>query len=113
MAPLSEQTLRAILNLQGHLLSIVNQAGAVEDAIFRLYGESAAPAAALEQMKNVAQRSASAYTKLGNLLLRISEAQPSASTAILKLLTEATEQAKVISASAAQSITETRRDWNL
>ena len=51
--------------------------------IFESYGETEATMTVLEQLTNIKERATSSYSRLSNLLLRISEIQPVAPTATL------------------------------
>ena len=94
MAELSEENLTIILELQRRLAKLIHQASATELFIFESHGETVATMTILEQLTNIKERATSSYSRLSNLLLRISEMQPIASTATLELLSKTIEQAQ-------------------
>lgn len=67
----------------------------------------------LEQLQNIRDRATSSYSRLYNLMLRVYESQPSATSAILKLLENSIEQAEASNIVAKASVQDTRRNWNL
>lgn len=113
MAEVSEETLKIILELQLRLVKLIHQASATELSIFEKYGETATTMAVLEQLTNIRQRATSYYSRLFNLLLRISELQPIASIATLKLLRQTIEQAQATADAGDATVREAKTDWNL
>lgn len=113
MAELSKEILNTIVELQQKLALLIHQACATEFSIFGIYGETADTMTVLEQLTNIRQRATSAYERLLNLLLRISELQPLASTAILDLLAQTIEQAQATVDAGQATVQEARHDWNL
>lgn len=67
----------------------------------------------LEQLTNIKERATSSYSRLSNLLLRISEMQPIASDATLKLLSKTIEQAQATADAGDATVREAKNDWNL
>ena len=86
MAKLAQETITNILNLQQRLLAGIDEAKATEFAIFEEYGEIEATATVLDQLQNAAERLREPCSRLYTLLLRIAEAGPIASSAMLDLL---------------------------
>lgn len=113
MAELSQDTLETILDLQKRLAILIHQASATELSIFEIYGETEATMTVLEQLTNIRQRATTSYSRLLNLLLRISELQPIASTSILELLEKTIEQAKATTDAGNATVQEAKIDWNL
>ena len=113
MAELSEENLTIILELQRRLAKLIHQASATELFIFESHGETAATMTVLEQLTNIKERATSSYSRLSNLLLRISEMQPIVSNATLKLLSNTIEQAQATADAGDATVRETKTDWNL
>ncbi len=67
----------------------------------------------LEQLTNIKERATSSYSRLSNLLLRISEMQPIASTATLELLSKTIEQAQATVDAGDATVREAKNDWNI
>jgi hypothetical protein len=67
----------------------------------------------LEELQNVRDRLNQSYTRLNTLLLRILEAQPIATNAMLDLLAKAIENGRANLEAANASIQEIKRGWNL
>ena len=67
----------------------------------------------LEQLTNIKERATSSYSRLSNLLLRISEMQPLATTATIELLSKTVEQAQVTADAGDATLREAKTDWNL
>ncbi len=113
MAELSEENLTIILESQRRLAKLIHQASATELLIFESYGETAATMTVLEQLTNIKERATSSYSRLSNLLLRISEMQPIASDATLRLLSKTIEQAQATADAGDATVREAKNDWNL
>jgi uncharacterized protein with PhoU and TrkA domain len=113
MAKLSEEILTIILELERKLAKLVHQASATELLVFERYGETAATITVLEQLTNIKTKASSSYSRLSNLLLRISEMQPLASSAILELLSQTIEQAQATVDAGNASVEEAKNDWRL
>lgn len=113
MAKLAQETITNILNLQQRLLAGIDEAKAAEFAIFEQYGEIEATAAVLEQLQNATERLRNPYSRFYTLLLRISESQPTASSAMLNLLAQTIEQAEADADAVAATIREAKIDFNL
>ena len=113
MANLPDETITIILELERRLVKLINQAGATELTIFERYGETSATASALEQLTNIRERATSSYSRLSNLLLRISEFQFNAPAATIELLTRTIEQAEATAEAGEATVREAKSDWNL
>lgn len=113
MAQLSEETLKTILELEGRLAKLIHQASLTELFIFERYGETTETMTVLEQLINIKERATSSYSRLSNLLLRVSEVQPIASNAMLELLIQAIEQAQATIDAGNATVQEAKIDWNL
>lgn len=113
MAKLPDETFSTIFSLQRRLLERINEATATDAAIFEQFGEVEETRPELEELQSIRERSTSAYTRLYTLLLRVAEAQPVASSATLNLLEQSIEQTQAYVDSAAASIMDVKRNWNL
>ena len=113
MAELPDETITIILELQRRLVQLINQAGATELSVFEIFGETEATASVLEQLTNIRERATSSYSRLYNLLLRISEFQPIAPTATIELLTQTIERAEATAEAGEATVREAKSDWNL
>ena len=113
MAKLAQETMATILNLQARLLAGIDDASSAEFAIFQQYGEIEATATVLEQLQNATERLRNPYSRFYTLLLRISESQPTASSAMLNLLAQTIEQAEAYASAVEATIREAKRDFNL
>lgn len=113
MAKLPEETITTIFNLQRRLLERIDQATATEATIFEQFGEAEEILVELEQLQNVRERATSSYSRLYTLLLRVAEAQPTATSATLSLLARSIKQAEATDAASDVTIQEIKRDLNL
>ncbi|MFB2981168.1 hypothetical protein [Microseira sp. BLCC-F43] len=113
MAQLPDETIAIILELQRRLVKLIDQAGATELSVFDRFGETETTASVLEQLTNIRERATSSYSRLSNLLLRISEFQPIAPAATIELLTQTIEQAEATASAGEATVREAKSDWNL
>lgn len=113
MAKLPDQTLTTIFGLQRQLAESIEEASALEWALFEQYGETELTIPELEELQNARVRLTVPYSRLHTLLLRILESQPMASDAMLNLLDQAIEQAQAAADAATASVREIKRNWNL
>ncbi|MGA9378618.1 MAG: hypothetical protein WBV73_07590 [Phormidium sp.] len=95
------------------LLEGIDEAKAAEADIFEQYGETDEIEVVLQQLQNATERLRNPYSRFCTLLLRIAEAQPIASTAMLNLLAQTIEQAQADADAVEATIRETKRDFNL
>jgi hypothetical protein len=100
-------------SLQRRLLERIDEATATEAIIFEQFGEVEETIPELEELQTIRERATSSYSRLYTLLLRVAEAQPVASSATLSLLEQSIEQARAYVDSAAASIMDVKRNWNL
>lgn len=113
MAKLSAETLTAIFSLQRQLIEFIAETKLTEFSLFERYGETEETLPELEQIQNCLERLRNPYSRLHTLTLRISEYYPVAPSAILELLNETIEQAKISADVVAASLSETKRNWRL
>jgi hypothetical protein len=113
MAKLSDEIIIRILNLQRLLLQGIDEAKASEFEILARYGETIDSQDVLLQLDSATERLRVSYVRLFNLLLRIAEAQPLATNAMLELLAQSIEQGQANTDAVAATIKEIKRDWKL
>ncbi|NJR32292.1 MAG: hypothetical protein HC778_04875 [Chamaesiphon sp. CSU_1_12] len=113
MAKLSEETLIMTFGLLRQLADAIELASATEWILFDRYGETASTIGELEELQHARERLNQAYTRLNTLLLKILEAQPIATNAMLGLLAKATENGHANLEAANASTQEIKRGWNL
>lgn len=113
MAKLPEQTTVTINSLKQQLLDIVDDATAVEFVLFERFGETSRTISVLEQLKSVAEETASWFSQLSTLQLRIAQAQPIASADMLELLAQVIERTQLRLPAWKRSIQEVEIDWNI
>jgi hypothetical protein len=113
MAKLPAATTETVNRLKQQSLNSVDEATAVELTIFELFGETPQTIAYMDEMKNVADEAASSFSRLSTLQLQIAQAQPTASAAILQLLTQAIARTQTRIFAWERSIQEVKIEWNL
>jgi hypothetical protein len=113
MADIPEETVTTILELIGRLAKLIDRSTATELSIFDRFGEIGSVASILEQLQNIKERATSSYSRLSNLLLRISEIQPIAPTATLDLLARTIERADATANAGEATVQEAKNDWNI
>lgn len=89
MAKLSPETLANIFNLLQQIAEEIENACSTEWRLFEKYGETSRTINELDELQNIKERLNQSYFRLNILMLRILEAQPIASNAVLDLLTQA------------------------
>lgn len=102
-----------IFSLQRQLGEAIDEASAAEWILFEQYGETEATITELEELQNAKERLMGSYSRLHNLLLRILEAQPTASTAMLEMLSQTIEYGQATVSAVQANTQEIRRNWNL
>ncbi len=113
MAKLSDETLTMIFYLLRQLAEEIENACATEWIFFEQYGETPRTISELEELQNVSERLNQSYSRLNTLLLRILEAQPIASNAMLDLLAKAIGDGQANAEASNASVQEIKRGWNL
>lgn len=113
MAKLSEETLTLIFQLLRQLAEGVEDASATEWLLFERYGETERTITELDELQSVRERQRVFYSRLNTILLTILESQPSATTAMLDLLSQTIEQSVANLAGCGASIREIKSIWNL
>lgn len=113
MAKLSPNTLTDIFNLLRQIAEEIENACSTEWRLFENYGETPETINELEELQNVKERLNQSYSRLNLLSLRILEAQPVASNAMLDLLAKAIEDGLANLDASHASIQEIKKGWNL
>jgi len=113
MAKLSPETLSNIFNLLRQIAEEIETASATEWILFEIYGENPRTINELDELQNVKERLNQSYFRLNTLTLRILEAQPFASDAMVNLLTQAINDGLVNLEACDASIQEIKKGWSL
>ncbi len=113
MAKLPKETTVTINSLKQQLLDILDNSTAAEFMLFERFGETETTIPLLEELKSVAERSTSWFSRLVNLQLRIAQSQPTATFDMLKLLSEAIVRIQAEAPAMERSIQEVKIDWNV
>ena len=113
MAKLSDGTLKTIFDLLRQLADAIELSSAKEWIFFERYGETSRTIGELEELQNARERLNQSYSRINTLLLRILEAQPIATNAMMSLLAKAIDNGQSILSAANASIQEIERGWNL
>jgi hypothetical protein len=113
MAKLPNELLTTIFTLQRQLAEGIEEVSATEWELFDRYGETEATISELEELQNARERLNGSYARLHGLLLRILEAQPTASTAMLDLLSQTITHGQFTIDAVQASTREIKRNWNL
>jgi hypothetical protein len=113
MTKLSEETLTMTFGLLRQLADAIELASATEWILFERYGETDRTIGELRELQNARERLNQSYTRLNTLLLKILEAQPIATNAMLELLAKAIENGRANLEAANASTLEIKRGWNL
>ncbi len=114
-----------LINIFLHLNYLIHSAIAVlillknaisdtlEWILFEIYGETARTINELDELQNVKQRLNQSYSRLNILMLRILEAQPIASNAMVYLLSQSIVNRLANVDASGASIPEIKKGWNL
>ena len=113
MATLPDEIVNRVLDLQKQLLSVIDKTTATAFILLERYGETEKTLVSLNDLDNIRERANIYYSRLYTLLLRISDAQPFASSAILELLERSMDEAQATIDASKATITEEKRNWNL
>ncbi len=113
MAKLSPETLTNIFNLLRQIAEEIENACSTEWILFEKYGETPRTISELDELQNVKERLNQSYSRLNILMLRILEAQPIASNAMVDLLTQAINDGFANLDASHASIQEIKKGWSL
>ncbi|AFY74347.1 hypothetical protein Syn7502_02356 [Synechococcus sp. PCC 7502] len=113
MAEISKETIQKILELMGRLSILIDTASSSELFLYNTYGETQEMVYVLEQLQNTKERGVSSYSRLSTLLLKVSEVQPYAPVALVKMLVQAIEQAQATVDAGEATVKEARNDWSI
>jgi gamma-glutamyl:cysteine ligase YbdK (ATP-grasp superfamily) len=113
VAQLSPET-KALLNAQKErLLELIDRAKFLEFTIFDNFGENIETIATLEQLTEIVEQARTRFAQFSTLELRIAEAQPTISSALLKLTNEAITHTQNRIPALFRSLEEIELDWRL
>ena len=113
MAKLAPETLTNIFNLLRQIVEEIENACSTEWILFEKYGETPRTISELDELQNVKERLNQSYSRLNILMLRILEAQPIASNAMVDLLTQAINDGLANLDASSASIQEIKKAWSL
>ncbi len=113
MAKLSPETLTNIFHLLRRIAEEIENACSTEWIIFEKYGETPRTINELDELQNVKERLNQSYSRLNILMLRVLEAQPIASNAMVDLLTQAINDGLANLDASSASIQEIKKSWSL
>jgi hypothetical protein len=113
MAKLSPEILTKIFDLLRRVAEEIENACLTEWTLFEKYGETAETINELDELQNVKERLNQSYSRINALTLRILEAQPIASNAMIGLLTQAINDGLDNLDASHASIQEIQRGWSL
>lgn len=113
MAPLPEDVITTVLELQRQLLSVINKATAAAFILLNTHGETEETIVSLNDLDNIKERANTYYSRFYTILLRIADTQPIASNAMLELLERSIDEAQATIEASEASIREEKRNWNL
>lgn len=113
MAKLPDEILTNIFSLQRQLAEGIGEISALEWLLFEQYGETEETIGELEELQNAKERLIVPYSRLHTLLLRVFEAQPVPSTAMLDLLAQTIEQGQATIDASKASVREIKENWDL
>jgi hypothetical protein len=113
MAKLTEETTATINSLKQQLLNTVDDATAAEFALFERFGGTERTIHYLNELKSVAERSTSWFSRLSSLEIRIASSQPTVPSDMLELLIQSFTRIQAEVPALERSVQEVKIEWNL
>lgn len=113
MAELPIEVTIVVLELQRQLLAVIHKTTATTFLLLERHGETEQTIVSLNDLDNIRERANTYYSRFYTLLLRIADAQPVASNAMLDLLARSIDEARASIAASEATIREEIRNWNL
>jgi len=113
MAKLPIEIAETIWNLKRQLLDIIHDATAAEYTLFEQFGETDRTMDYLEQLKSVAQQADERFAQFSILQRRLANAQPTATSDMLRLVTEVITYTQARLPAWERSIEEIKIEWRL
>lgn len=113
MAKLPEETTITINSLKQQLLNTVDDAIAGEFTLFERFGETERTIRYLNELKSVAERSTSWFSRLSSLEIRIASSQPTVPSDMLELLIQLFTRIQAEVPALERSVQEVKIEWNL
>jgi hypothetical protein len=112
VAKLPDTIVTNIFTLKRGLIECIDDTTAIEFRLFEQFGETAETLPELEELQNIEERLLSSYSRLYNLLLRVYQSQPTASTDMLNLLYGVMESGQNSLDASVASLQDIQRNWN-
>jgi hypothetical protein len=112
VAKLPDTIVTNIFTLKRGLIECIDDTTEIEFRLFEQVGETAETLPELEELQNIKERLLSSYSRLYNLLLRVYQSQPTASTDMLNLLYGAMESGQNSLDASVASLQDIQRNWN-
>jgi hypothetical protein len=112
VAKLPDTIVTNIFTLKRSLIECIDSTTAMEFRLFQQIGETAETLPELEELQNIKERLISSYSRLYNLLLRVSQSQPIASNDMLDLLYSAMENGQNSLDASSAGLQDIQRNWN-
>lgn len=113
MAKLPIEIAETIDRLKRQLLDIIDDATKAEYTLFEQFGETDRTIDYLDQLKNVAQQADERFSQFSVLQRRLANAQPTASSDMLNLMTEVIAYTQARLPAWERSIEEIKIEWRL
>ena len=113
MAKLPREIAETIWNLKRQLLDIIDDATEAEYNLFEQFGETDRTIDYLEQLKSVAQQADERFSQFSILQRRLANAQPTAASDMLRLVTEVITYTQARLPAWERSIEEIKIEWRL
>lgn len=112
MAKLPHDTIGNIFELQHRLIDCLDSTTDTEFRLFELYGETHETLQELGELQNMREFLTSFYSRLGHLLLKITESQPTAQNDMLNLLCRSIDTAEAGLAASIANLREIKLNWS-
>lgn len=113
MAKLPPERQALLWDLKQRLLDILDEARGTELELLKRFGETDETIAALEQLTEITLQAKDRFSQLSVLQVGIAEAQPTASSDLLKLLDDRIGMIESRIPALERSTQEIKLDWNL
>jgi hypothetical protein len=113
MTELPTEVTTLVLELQRQLLAVIHETTATTFLLLERYGETEQTILSLDDLDNIRERANTYYSRFHTILLRIADAQPIASNAMLELLERSIDEAQATIDASEATINEEKRNWDL
>jgi hypothetical protein len=112
MVKLPKDIIDNIFEIQHGLLACLDSVTGTEFRLIEQHDETADTIPELEEIQNTKEFLTSYYSRLGNLLLKVTESQPIAPNDMLDLLYRSVEVAEAGLAASIANLSEIKRNWS-